>query len=398
MNVPADREAPVAAPRRGPARVLAEGLAVAVAAVIVPLVLLEIGFRLFAPQPTALNVSQWDAEYGWRNHPGARGFFRTREFRMEVRIDSLGLRDDETTWAKPPGTYRILGLGDSFGFGHGVAVDSCFFTIAERELDARSHAAGGPRVEVVNSSVGKWGTTAEYLYLKKEGVRFSPNAIVLAFCVDNDFENNADCNVLRLEGGHLVHVDNPEPTVRKAQNITRFIPGYPFLAEHSHVINFIRIRASQLDYNIISRRRALASEAAVPVKEAEPAWHSLRLPITLMLMDSLVDVARGAHAPLLALFVPTHWQCAPASERTKRYLDPAPQAAMVDRTIAHLDSLGVPVVYPLEAMREANRSRRLYFDEGHLNEAGSRVVAKALIDGLISAGLAPPDTAARASR
>ena len=386
---------PPAGPRgRGPLRALIEGAAVMAIALFVLLVLLEIGLRLFAPQPTALNVSEWDAEYGWRNRPGARGFFRTPEFRMEVRIDSLGLRDEETTREKPAGTWRILGLGDSFAFGHGVAVDSCFFSIVERDLDARSRARGGPRVEVINSGVGKWGTIAEFLYFRKEGVRFAPDATVLAFCVDNDFENNADLNVLKLEDGHLVHVVNPEPTVRKAQNITRMIPGYTFLAENSHLVNFIRIRASQLDANLIGSRRNREAAAGDTAARAEPAWLSLRMPITLMVLDSLVLETRKARAPLLVLFIPTHWQCAPASERSKRYLDPAPHAAMVERAIAHLDSLGVPVVYPLEALREANRSGRLYFDEGHLNEAGSRVVARALDQALSAAHLAPPDSAA----
>ena len=374
----------------GIVREIALGLLVAAGVTLVVLVLLEIGFRVFAPQNTALNVSQWDPTYGWRNRAGARGFFRTPEFRMEVRINALGMRDDETTREKPAGTFRILGLGDSFAFGHGVAAESCFFSITERELSARSQAGAGPRVEVLNTGVGKWGTVAQFLYFRNEGAGFSPDATVLAFCVENDFENNADCNLLRLEGDRLVRVENPEPTVRKAQNVTRLIPGYGFLAEHSHLVNFMRVRASHLEANLIAARTRGRERAADTTGHIEPEHMRLRMPITLMTLDSLAAETRRAQAPLLVLFVPSRWQCEPRTPGARGlYLDPRPHAAMVERTIAHLDSLGVPVVYPLAELTAASEKRRTYFDESHLNEEGSRVVANALVEGLATAGLAP---------
>src|SRR5262249_17476039 len=150
-----------------------KGLIGAVVAILfgiaVPLVLLEIGLRLFAPQPKAINISEGHPVYGWRNRPGPRGLFQTPEFPLEARIAALGPPCREVTRATPPGTWRILGLGVSFAFGHGVAADSCFLAVAERDLDARSRAAGGPRVEILNTGVGKWGTSQEYLYLMHEG-------------------------------------------------------------------------------------------------------------------------------------------------------------------------------------------------------------------------------------
>jgi len=383
------------APRRGWLARLGSALAVTAVSLVVPLLILEVGLRLFAPQTTAVNVSEWDAVYGWRNRPGARGFFHTPEFRMEVRINSLGLRDEETTWEKPAGTFRLLGLGDSFAFGHGVAADSCFYSVAERALDQRSRAAGGPRVEVLNAGVGKWGTAAEYLYLKREGLRFSPDVVVVAFCVDNDFENNASGNILRLAGDRLVPVESPEPTVRRAQRITRMIPGYEFLAEHSHLVNFVRVRASALDTRaMVARAERTAAAEADSAGTAAPDWMAQRLPVTRMLMDSLATATREAGAGLLVLIVPRSWQTVPEARWGGRmFQDPRPHAAMVDQLVAHLDSIGVPVVYPLERLTEAGRERPMYFEEQHLNEAGSRVVGEALLEGLVEAGLVPGATA-----
>jgi hypothetical protein len=359
---------------------------------LLPLVLVETGLRLFAPQPLAVNVSAWDPHYGWRNQPGTRGFFRTAEYRMEVRIDSLGLRDEETTRAKPPGTFRILGLGDSFAFGHGVAAESCFLSVTERALDRRSRAAGGPRVEVLNAGVGKWSTAQQYLYLLREGFGFAPDAVVVAFCVDNDIEGNAEGGVLREVDGRLVAVPAPEPGVRALQRITQAIPGYGFLAERSHLVNFVRVRMSILETNRRARATARGAGAA-----AAPAAAPLDPRPTFRIMDALVDSTRARGVPLVVLFVPGFSQLMPAGFVPPRpYPDLRPHGAIVERLAAHLDSLGVTVLYPLAALRAASRERPAYFPHDmHLDERGNRIVGEALAEAIAGAGLAPPEAPVR---
>jgi hypothetical protein len=56
--------------------------------------------------------------------------------------NSLGFRDDEFTLEKPPGTFRIVALGDSFAFGAQVPFEDNFLYLLEGEL-ARD------RVEVI---------------------------------------------------------------------------------------------------------------------------------------------------------------------------------------------------------------------------------------------------------
>jgi hypothetical protein len=365
---------------------------------LLPLMLVEAGLRLFAPQPLAVNVSEWDPHYGWRNRPGTRGFFQTSEYRMEVAIDSLGLRDAEVSRAKPPGTYRILGLGDSFAFGHGVAADSCFLSVAERRLDERSRAAGGPRVEVLNSGVGKWSTTQEYLYLLREGFSFQPDVVVLAFCDDNDGEGNMEEGVVRIRNGRIETVPAPEPTVRTLQRVSQAIPGYAWLAEHSHLVNFIRIRMSILETNREAKRlrEEAARRAAAGVPAAAGASGAPTVPLdpapSFRIIDALVDSTRARGLPLVVLFVPGLGQCAPSGWRPARpFPDPGPHDRLVAGLTAHLDSLGVPVVNPVDALRAANRGALQYFPiDFHLNERGSRLVGEALARGLIDAGLAPP--------
>ncbi|MBI1796937.1 MAG: SGNH/GDSL hydrolase family protein [Candidatus Eisenbacteria bacterium] len=367
---------------------------------IVPLALIEIGLRLFAPQPLAVNVSAWDPHYGWRNRPGTHGFFRTSEYRMEVSIDSLGLRDREMSRAKPPGTWRILGLGDSFAFGHGVAADSCFLKVAERFVDHRSRAAGGPRVEVLNSGVGKWATAQEYLYLEHEGYSFQPDAVVLAFCDDNDGEGNMEEGVLRVRDGRLEPVAAPEPAVRTLQRVSQAVPGYAWLAEHSHLVNWIRVRVSVLETNREAKRLAAEAAARGGAPRAVrgvgtttgPATPALDPAPTFRIVDALVESTRRHHVPLLVLFIPGLGQCPPPDWKPSRpYPDPRPHETLVATLTAHLDSLGVPLVNPIDELREANRTALQYFPiDFHLNERGSRLVGRALARGLMDGGCVPP--------
>ena len=61
-----------------------------------------------------------DADVGHLHLPGLQG----REFvRQPVHTNALGLREREIATPKPPGTVRVLLLGDSFVFGWGVAAD-----------------------------------------------------------------------------------------------------------------------------------------------------------------------------------------------------------------------------------------------------------------------------------
>ena len=124
----------------------------------------------------------YDEVIGWRNIPN----WEATTFGRELTINSKGLRDREYPYEKPAGTSRILVLGDSFAWGYGVADDEIFTEILEGILQGTS-----PRWEVLNAGVSGWGTDQEYLFLVREGFKYSPNIVVLALFNLNDPVNNA---------------------------------------------------------------------------------------------------------------------------------------------------------------------------------------------------------------
>jgi lysophospholipase L1-like esterase len=103
---------------------------------------------------------------------------------FEGKANSLGFRDREHAVAKPAGVYRILVLGDSIVQGLSVANREDLFTsVLERELDA--DAPG--RFEVLNFGVSGYNTQQEVETLRDKGLRYSPDLVVLAYCLNDTY-------------------------------------------------------------------------------------------------------------------------------------------------------------------------------------------------------------------
>lgn len=95
-----------------------------------------------------------------------------------VRTNSLGLRDDEIPFEKPPGEVRILSLGDSFTFALGVRFEDLYVQKLERQLEKLDASR---RFQVINAGVAGYNTTQELSFLIADGFRYEPDLITLGF-------------------------------------------------------------------------------------------------------------------------------------------------------------------------------------------------------------------------
>ena len=116
-----------------------------------------------------------DSHYQWQGIP--------------VDINSHGLRNPETTYEKPPATFRILNLGDSVVMGWGVRAEDTY----GRQMEAWLHeqGAGDLRYEVINAGVPGWSLENALAYLQAEGVKFKPDLVVLDITVANDINGRS---------------------------------------------------------------------------------------------------------------------------------------------------------------------------------------------------------------
>lgn len=123
---------------------------------------------------------EYDPLLGWRKKGNANATYRRREYTVDVRINSQGLRDPERTREPDPGTFRVLALGDSFVEGYTVDMEQTVTQRLERRL-----RDSGCRVEVINGGTSAYSTDQEYLFYASDGASYRP-AVVLLFFFWND--------------------------------------------------------------------------------------------------------------------------------------------------------------------------------------------------------------------
>lgn len=174
-----------------------------VSGIVGALVILELSVRWvdLPPRPLApLPV----ADYQLSSNPVIRYEYRPNHQSTDdhwnanyegFAINSAGFRDYDYAEKKPPGTYRIIILGDSTTAGNGVRdMDRTYAKRLETLLNA--NGAGGMRYEVLNMGVGGYHTMQEVETLRVKGARYDPDLVLLTFCL-NDFALHGDGGVHR---------------------------------------------------------------------------------------------------------------------------------------------------------------------------------------------------------
>ncbi len=108
---------------------------------------------------------------------------------ISVDINSHGLRSPETTFEKPPATFRILSLGDSVAMGWGIREEDTYSRRLESFLNKQSN--GDFNYEVITAGVPGWNLENSLDYFQAEGVKYQPDLILLDLTVANDIKGRS---------------------------------------------------------------------------------------------------------------------------------------------------------------------------------------------------------------
>jgi lysophospholipase L1-like esterase len=127
---------------------------------------------------------QRDPVYGTSHIPGQAGYWKKGPTPSYIEINSKGFRGPERSYEKPPGVYRIVLIGDSYVEAFSIPYEKTLSHL----LEERFIAEGYP-VEVVGLGISDFGTAQELLLLEREGFRYDPDLVLLAFA-HNDPANN----------------------------------------------------------------------------------------------------------------------------------------------------------------------------------------------------------------
>ncbi|MBI5852353.1 MAG: SGNH/GDSL hydrolase family protein [Planctomycetes bacterium] len=184
---------PLDPPRR---RALRRRLAVVAIGLALPVVLVELGLRLFDPMVTAeaiererfssdVLIATPDGDFALR--PGARGSL----FGTEAVIGAHGFRSPPVATPRPDDVYRVLIVGDSVAFGWGVAEADAFPRVMERELNAAPLRSGKRRVEVIAAAVPGWGMPHYLRFVEAQGRAWQPDVVIVTL-INNDLTDLID--------------------------------------------------------------------------------------------------------------------------------------------------------------------------------------------------------------
>lgn len=162
----------------------------AIFSVIIVLLLCELTIRLFYPVKKNYDLERWRyALLGTIFHEKPHHFHLHKPnsyfkelYGVEVKINSKGLRDFEYSYLKPANIYRVLVLGDSITFGWGVPFEYTYPKYLEKMLNTGDTNV---KFQVINTGVGNYNTQSEVEFLKKEGLKYNPDMIVLGYFVND---------------------------------------------------------------------------------------------------------------------------------------------------------------------------------------------------------------------
>jgi hypothetical protein len=97
------------------------------------------------------------------------------------RINNEGFRDTDFTPAKPPGTYRIALMGDSFAFGQGARQDQIFAALLEPVLSRRT----GCNVEIYNFGIPAYQTINEAAMFQYKALDYHPDMVIVWYFLND---------------------------------------------------------------------------------------------------------------------------------------------------------------------------------------------------------------------
>lgn len=232
-----------------------------------------------------------------RMRPDTTFWHTSRDGSWEFRTNAQGFRDDDNyTYAKSPGTIRVLVLGDSHTAGYEVSQEATFPEVIERYLRLR-----GVRVEVLNTGISGFGTAEQLAFLENEGVRYQPDVVVLGFFA-NDYEDAVRSGLFYVDDGRLIVRSHSYAPATSVLGIMNEVPPLRWLSENSHLYSV----AMNTAWIIAKKTVAATAEDSLEVERAVPSEDltDYSRDLVARLLGRMYAVARRAGARFIVVDIP----------------------------------------------------------------------------------------------
>jgi lysophospholipase L1-like esterase len=258
-------------------------------------------------------------------------------------LNALGFRDRHHQLKKPANVIRVAVLGDSITAGLWISkFEDTFSALLEKYLKQR-----GAAVEILNFAEVGYNTIQEVETFREKGLKYSPDMVVLAYCL-NDLE--------RDDGGLLGLLLHKEKNASKVS-----------------LVRLNRVLASSALYRFL-RYRTLSHLGTDYRTEAEQNYERLAHDTTDEGLAALAEIAKDTGIKVLIVLFPdfTNLTGYPRLEQHHRV-----EKLCKKHNFAYLDLL--PTMIDCAAAAGGPPS----FDRYHPNEEGHKCAAARTADELL---------------
>jgi len=246
-----------------------------------------------------------EANYGKytirRLRPNTTFWHRSVDGSWKFVTNSKGFRSDsEYSYSKPTGVLRVISLGDSHTEGFECHQDKTYSSVIQRYLEQR-----GIKAEVINAGVSGFGTAEALSFLENEGIKYSPDVVVLGYFA-NDVDDNIKADLFRLENGTLVenkydHV----PGTRVSSQINRIAP-LRWLSQHSYTysIAFNTVWEWRKRALLNEKERVMETEFAVKQQDNDAKITTLKNDLTIAIINRMHGFCQSNKVLFILLDIP----------------------------------------------------------------------------------------------
>lgn len=123
-----------------------------------------------------------------QKYPGQQAWLKADPNLLYVGVpnargnNSQGYPDNEHSFVKPAGTFRLIIIGDSVAGGQGVKSDESFGKIIEKQLKTDFP---GSKFEVILLAMTGYSTSQEIFLLQHQAFRYDPDLIIWSYTLND---------------------------------------------------------------------------------------------------------------------------------------------------------------------------------------------------------------------
>jgi hypothetical protein len=307
-------------------------LAVTFLAVIAMLIVAEIALRAVVGLGNPI-LYRMDPASGYITLPKQH----LRRFLARTDLNSHGLRGPEFADTKPPGTLRVMFLGDSIVYGT-TRVDQphIFVELIRKQLAEQT----GRRIETINASANAWAITNELGYVRSRGI-FGSDYVI-----------------------DVLNTDDLSQAFARLSDVGELATEKPVTAIGELLSRVFRARKSD----------AGTDTAPDPFQEQK----------NLDALSQLADLVHLKGARFAVVFIPFRKRVAPGARSS------APRALA-----GWAQSAGIPLFDITQAVSSYPVEQITNPDHTHFNDLGNQLIARSLepqLAGLLRNGTAKTET------